>query len=336
MTPPKLTQEILDVNENGIIENHEQSPLVDVFYVYPTAYFGFRWNAPLGKQWFEDWWGFVGDSIADSMAMVHASVFNEIGRVFIPRYRQVPGVAFMGDMQSENWNTSMDVAIKDVEEAYEAFLRRRGDSNRPIVVAGHSQGSMVLCRLLKKKYKTPEQAKNLVAAYLIAANLHDGDCGPMVKVCTHATDTTCFVHYNIFETLGGDHTKFILGAPDRMVCVNPLTWRNDDVYAGADENPGSRPILRVSGILLGLYNRFVVKSSALLNFQSQLEPGLFSAQCKNGVLWTNPAVVSGFWTTGIFPGKNLHGAESSIFFLSTRRNFKQRVKAFISRLSSSV
>ena len=107
----------------------------------------------------------------------------------------------------------------------------------------------------------------------------------------------------------------------------PAFRRMDEEHVPAAKNPGSRPVLRIAQMLEALKNTIV--NGDLLNPMSPVEPGLFSAQCKHGVLWTNVVEHDGFFTTGVFPGKNLHGGESSLYYLSTRHNAQLRLSAFM-------
>ena len=99
-----------------------------------------------------------------------------------------------------------------------------------------------------------------------------------------------------------------------IICVNPLTWRLDGLAAPASSNLGSRPIRAIQGWRTG-------------RFMGELRPGLFSAQCADGVLWTEAPAESGF-SQSVFPGRNHHGAESSFFFLAHRANAELRLRAF--------
>lgn len=313
--------------DSGIADEQEKCS-ASVFFVYPTGYMGFDLNAPIHSGLFTHPLGFLNDLIADSTATVHASTYNSVGKVFIPRYRQLSGLAFMLDLDSELRELGVKRALDDIIRAFEQFLK--WNTGKPIVLAGHSQGSILLCRLAKKILKLDtDWRERLVAAYLVGADLGDGDCGEALRECHGPTDLGCFVHYNVLLE-GGDRKKFILAPLSKnLTCTNPLSFIANGGLVPPSENPGSRPILRPLRIAEAVVEHLVLGTSKVLNLMSPIEKGLYGARCSEGVVWVNRVEGStGYWTTGIFPGLNLHGGESSLFYMSTRLNAQRRLKMF--------
>ena len=268
-----------------------------------------------------------GDLVADSTGMVHSGVFNSIARIFTPRYRQMSIWGFMVDKHDLRKREAMDFAAKDLDRAFQHFLKIQ--NGKPFILAGHSQGSMLLCQLIKRNIRKDFLFDQLIVSYLVAADLSDGDCGDVVRECSHPSQLGCFVHYNVLIE-NGDRNRFIIAEPTKnLSCVNPISFNSDNSSIPARDNPGSRPFLRPLEVLKSIYNRFVLKNATLLNFMSKLEPGLFGARCDQGIVWINPSDATGFWTTGLFPGKNLHGGETSLFYLSTRLNANHRVETYL-------
>jgi len=311
----------------------------DVFLVYPTGYFGFKHNAPAKSTWLDPL-GKFNDIIADAVVGIHGSAFNGVGRVYAPRYRQMTGWGYMAyDNRTRHLQAeALAIALSDVERAFDHFLQVRGPASRPIVIVGHSQGSMLLAELLRTRFSADAGLyKALVAAYLTGTLLFEDGLGA-VPVCKTPTDVHCFVGYNAFE-LGGDHLEFVLRRRPHvsdtrvMACVNPLSWRADEVHVPRDRNPGSRPVLRLTRLVSALAD--VVLRGRAFNPSSPLEVGLHGGQCKHGVLWTEAVETSGFWTTGVFPGRNLHGEESSLFYLSTRQNIESRLREWQRKAEAS-
>lgn len=258
--------------------------------------------------------------------MVHSSVFNGMARVFTPRYRQMSAWGFFADPQRKQ--QALNIAYGDVQRSFQHFLQTL--QGKPFILAGHSQGTMLLCRLLKEDPDFNKHAFLLVAAYLVAADIGPGDCGNVVRDCELPTQTGCLVHFNVMEEAPhGNRAKFFLASRDKnLTCVNPITFRMDQAQALPTQNPGSRPFLRVSQVVWNLLERFVMRQVPSLNFMSPLEPGVIGARCEDGMVWINPVQTTGYWTTGVFPGGNLHGGESSLFYLAIRQNVQQRIQAF--------
>ncbi|SUJ05160.1 Protein of uncharacterised function (DUF3089) [Sphingomonas paucimobilis] len=80
---------------------------------------------------------------------------------------------------------ALDLAYRDVDAAFTAFLAQV-DPNRPLILAGHSQGALHLSRLLTDRVaKTPALQRRIVAAYIVGwpismtADLPAMDCPPV-------------------------------------------------------------------------------------------------------------------------------------------------------------
>ena len=66
---------------------------------------------------------------------------------------------------SEDAQQALDLAYGDVAAAFDQFVKEAGD--RPIILAGHSQGALHLERLLQEKIAGKPIAKRVVAAYVV-------------------------------------------------------------------------------------------------------------------------------------------------------------------------
>jgi len=299
------------------VKDEQATAAADVFFVYPTGYFGWKWNSPTTNH-------FISDTIAESTLLVHAQIFNGVARVYSPFYRQMTGFGYFANLSDpgirSDRDASFDLAYEDVLKAFDHYVTN-WNKGRPIFILGQSQGSQHLMRLLKDRFKKgSELRKQLVVAYVVSAPIHYDDIGDF-EVCVTPEQTQCIIGYNVFIE-GGDLSKFILSnTPEKLVCVNPLTWEVTNDKADAYLNEGSRPV-RVKQLFFNSFKPHTVSAP--------LEKGAFSAQCKDGVVWTNAPRTSGF-DLAVFPGKNYHGSESSMFWMNTRRNAEKRLKHFLSR-----
>lgn len=322
-------------------QNNKERIKADLFFIYPTSYMGFEWNGKINQTIFQDFSSFVHDLVADATPMVHATPYNGIANVYAPRYRQMTGWVFFSKTDEEVNKTLMalEVAYRDVEDAFDAFLKFTNENNnqRPIIIAGHSQGSLLGSMLLRRRFrKNSNEYKRLAAAYLIGANIHLGDTGD-VPACAFPTSTNCFVAYNSFEKDGNPEMYVMHGFLNKsgpMVCVNPLTFTLTQPTAGETLNLGSRPFLRPFQVIKAIVYG-VLGISYDFNLQSGLEEKLFDAHCdeKTGVLFVNHLArsIRGYVATGIFPGLNLHGSETSFYWMNTRKNAELRVEILLKK-----
>src|SRR5205823_9009186 len=128
-------------------------PPAAVFYIHPTTYLERdRWNAALRVG---------GDTEFRTNLFVQsqASAFNGAGEVWAPRYRQAAYGTFL--LKSEDAEHALDFAYADVAAAFDQFVKEAGD--RPIILAGHSQGALHLERLLREKVAGKPIANRIVA-----------------------------------------------------------------------------------------------------------------------------------------------------------------------------
>ncbi len=197
-----------------------------VFYVAPTTYLDrSRWNAPLDDA--------AANGRLRLFTASQASALNAVGAVWAPRYRQATVGAFLtGKADAAR---ALDFAYHDVERAFAAFVAE-APAGRPIILAGHSQGSLHLIRLLAEHVAGRPIAKHIAAVYAIGWPISiDADLPALgLPACTRARQAGCIVSWQSFAE-PADPSQIVdvyaasvglTGRPRRgtaMLCVNPLT-----------------------------------------------------------------------------------------------------------------
>jgi hypothetical protein len=292
------------------------NPPAAVFFIHPTSYLTrTHWNAPLD------------DAEANARAAIflrgQASAFNAVGAVWAPRYRQAAFGAFL--TTQANAQKALDFAYRDVLAAFNQFVRDSGD--RPIILAGHSQGALHLSRLLRERIAGTPLARRIVAAYVVG--------GPVSRIadlprmglpeCTRADQAGCILSWQTFAEPAEpslildtyDASTGFTGASRKgtaMICTNPLTGTPDAV-APAGANLGT------------LY-----PSSDLTT--AEIAAGRVGARCTGrGLLSIGapPAGLGGY----VLPGNNYHVYDYSLFWANVRADAARRLKAFQGRGSTS-
>jgi len=127
---------------NWLTMDTKEDKAVDIFYVYPTAY---------QKQSKED----PNYCTLDNASMIkgangafnrQATAFLPVGNIYAPYYRQADALYVLGLMPAER-ETAIDlIPAKDVKAAFYYYIDHY-NNGRPFILAGHSQGSMVLLNL---------------------------------------------------------------------------------------------------------------------------------------------------------------------------------------------
>ncbi len=280
---------------------------VDVFYLHPSAYVGSGWNGSIDDPK-------LAEASDRGGALIQASAFNGCCAVHAPRYRQANLLAFTHP--SPDGQRAIDLAYTDVAAAFHAYLAEH-EPDRPFLIAAHSQGSVLALRLVREEISGTPLRERLVAAYLVGVPL-DADALardlPDVPICEAPDQTGCIVGWNA-RAPGYEQGKFEMPAASRVVCVNPITWRHDELEAAAADNPGAV--------------FFDSDEPALL-------PGFASARCEAGTLVVAEIgevprdFMSRLLDRALGEG-NLHPIEYQLFYASIRANAQARVDAFVAK-----
>lgn len=258
---------------------------VDVFYIYPTLYMkGSTWNASLEDKK-------LNKGLRKKVLKYHASVFNSVGRVYVPQYRQAIIKSFR-DTTAEG-EKALAFAYEDVKKAFEYYLKNK-NQGRPIIIASHSQGTHHARRLLKEYFETPEMKSKLVCAYTIGFGMYPEQY-QVLTPCESPTETNCYVTWASFMDGYNPGKTALIG----NVCVNPISWKRDTLEA--------------KGLGSVIYN---------INKKKRFET---SAHIKGNMLWVKTK------TPFVRKMKNMHVVDYNLFWFDIRRNVELRVKAYLDK-----
>lgn len=209
---------------------------VDTVYFYPTAYINAAPDAPLYCSIDSD----IMRPTAQSVYEQQATVYEESTNVFAPYYRQVNLAAVSGVPTDERDAMSAYIPQTDAFAALDYYFEHYNEG-RPFILAAHSQGSQMLTNVLGKYLdEHREYLDRMVAAYVIGYSVTDEYMSehPYLKFAEGETDTGVIISWNTEGEGNRDQDSFVIlpGAK----CINPLNWKTDDTYAGAEENLGAR------------------------------------------------------------------------------------------------
>jgi hypothetical protein len=280
-----------------------------VFYIHPTTYLETdRWNAPLEPG---------GDTEFRTRIFVQsqASAFNGAGEVWAPRYRQAAFGAFL--LSSADAQKALDLAYRDVAAAFDQFVKESGD--RPIILAGHSQGALQLARLLRERVAGKPIARRVVAAYVVGWPISTMADLPALDLPACRTDEQagCILSWLSFGEPANpqlvlkpyEHSSGFSGAARRredLLCVNPITGTQDG-SAPPQANPGN-----------------LVPSANLLS--GNLVRGTVGAHCDKGLLILDGNIPP--LGPYVLPGNNYHVYDYALFWGAIRRDAERRLAAW--------
>jgi hypothetical protein len=284
-----------------------------VFFVHPTSYLTrAAWNAPLDDSTSAD--------LARTFIRGQASAFNGVGVIWAPRYRQATFGSFLTTKAEAQ--EALDAAYGDVALAFDAFVEQ-APKDRPIILAGHSQGALHLMRLLREKVAGKPLAARIVAAYVIGWPVSvETDIKAMgLPACATADQSGCILSWQSFAEPADtkqitdvyDATTGFDGRPRRgtaMLCTNPLTG-TPDTAADAKANLGA-----------------VIPTGDLKD--GSLQVGTIPARCDaRGFLMIGapPPDIKSY----VLPGNNYHVFDYSLFWSNIRADAARRLAGFAAK-----
>ncbi|MGE3303532.1 MAG: DUF3089 domain-containing protein, partial [Hyphomonadaceae bacterium] len=156
-----LDATIVAANGDLSIEKFTPDPAapVDCFYVYPTVSL--------------DPWGnsdMIPGREEKRVSYFQAGRFATHCRLFVPLYRQTTLTALRAFMTGAPMPTDEALAYGDVRDAWHDYLQR-DNGGRGIVLIGHSQGAMLLARLIREEIDGKPLQKRLVSALLLGTSI---------------------------------------------------------------------------------------------------------------------------------------------------------------------
>ncbi|TFI56657.1 DUF3089 domain-containing protein [Sphingomonas parva] len=289
------------------------APRASLFFIHPTSYLEkSAWNAPLDHQ--DSQWR------ARLFVRSQASAFNDVAEIWAPKYRQATFGAFL--TTKEDAHKALDFAYRDVLAAFETFLAR-APQDRPIILAGHSQGSLHLLRLLEERVAGTPLAKRVAAAYVVGWPVSVTADLPALGLpaCETREQAGCVVSWqtfaepadpkmvtDVYDASVGPGGVRRAGSP--MLCVNPLTGIRS----------GEAPATANLGML--------VPNEALT--EGELKVPAVGARCD----------VRGFLLIGedkpdlgpyVLPGNNYHVYDYALFWRNIRADAAARLAGFTGR-----
>jgi len=269
---------------------------VDVFFIYPTSYtdknMPFGYNAPIDDAK-------LNMKTDYASILYQASVFNNVGRLFAPRYRQANYYAYFPITKEDTVLAlaAFDTAYVDVKAAFEYYLKNY-NNGKPFIIASHSQGTTHAKRLMKEFLDGKPLQRKLIAAYLVGMPV-ELNYFTQIPICNNPNQTGCFCTWRTFED--GYMPDYV--AKEKEIAVtNPLTWDATKTTTTRKDNDGS----------------------VLKNF-NKIKAGVTNANTKNGFIWADHPH---FFGSFLLKTKNYHIADYNFYYLSIRNNVKNRVNLF--------
>ena len=233
----------------------------DCFYAHPTTVANvFGWNS--GQQGYAQGKGAKLTGFAagtPDLMETQAGAVRGSCNLWVPRYNQVGMLALRTSSPSARpkkiakFKAAMALAYADLAAAFRCFLEERADKTRPFIILAHSQGSILMVKVIKECLAGTPHERSFVAAYLaggyvpkdvvslLGGNVHVSN-GPLDSGCIMSWDTRVrgkfspnastegalgLNAHHLYWSFFDGYCEEPVGAEDASkarVQVNPLTW----------------------------------------------------------------------------------------------------------------
>lgn len=270
------------------------SPQADCFYVYPTVSFDPTPNSDM-----------VAGPEERGTALAQLAPFGGVCRLFAPIYRQATRAALKARMAGGDDPADHDLAYADVLAAWRTYLAR-DNGGRPIVLIGHSQGSMLLQRLLADAIDGKPVQRLLLSAILPGTTVLvppgkdvGGDLAA-IPLCRSDRQTGCVVTWASYRDVPGAPADALFGRSRQAGlvagCTNPARleggaapldarlgypWYRDGLVQYAPPATGwsahGRPLTTRFAALPGLLSAQCVTRGAVSYLSVHVAPGAMRA-----------------------------------------------------------
>lgn len=267
---------------------------MDVFFLHPTIYTGKKgdrlWNGPIDDP-------ALNTRVDSSTIKFQATIFNGVGRVYAPRYRQAHLKAYFTKDKASAKQAFM-LAYQDVAAAFQYYLEH-DNQGRPFIIASHSQGTTHAKQLIRDYVEGKPLQQQLVAAYLVGIPV-EGNYFTVLTPCEKTDDIQCFVSWRTW--LKGHYPK-IHQTGNNIVSTNPLNWTTTTTRASRD-----------------LHNGAVLKNFA------RIYPRVCDAEVHDGLLWVSRPRFPWSW---LYRKANYHIGDFNLFYINVRENAVLRRNSYL-------
>ena len=293
---------------------------VDTFFVYPTVYI----NPEEGAH---DIVPIDDETMRAGVASNYKSqavLYEDLTNLYEPYYRQSNLAALIGKSPEEFMEFQYQEQRTDVYAALDYYFENYNEG-RPFILAGHSQGSMMLKIALRDYFKEhTDYLDRMVAAYVLGFSITKDDLteNPALKFAEGADDVGVIVSWNT-EGPGNKNEDNVVVVKD-AISINPINWKRDDTKAEASENLGDHlPVKDNKGVITG----FDEKKPGRLDAQVDTGRGVVVCTTMAGNYITVDALDDD--TPNPFGPESLHNMDYAGYWENIRENVQTRIQHYL-------
>lgn len=276
---------------SAVFEGNVNLDLCDIFYLHPTSFTDKKWKHISNASLLDT---ITNKKTDESGILYQASVFNEVGRIYAPRYRQAHIERYYDTTVIQK--KAFDFAYEDVKSSFTKYLEKWNEG-RNIIIIGHSQGTTHALRLIKEMVDGHEIANRIVYVYLIGMPVLKNEFS-VLEPCTNDSTNFCFVSWRTYRN--GYEGKYTNRYDTTIQVNNPVDINAKQGWTGLHKKKRS---------ILWNYNVGYKKTH--------------DTRIMGDMLWiTRPKFKGGL--LGIFM-KNYHAGDINLFYEDIRDDIKKRL-----------
>ena len=310
-------------------ENNDNE--VDCFFIHPTGFFLKDWNFDMSK-----------DSSTfqrtELMLATQASVFSKITNIYAPEYRQATFAAISTN-QKNNSALSLELAYQDVKKSLLYYIENMA-TNKPLILASHSQGSLHAQRLLSEKCFDTYFKNNLIAAYLIGYPLEQDYLNYHGYEISSSEDQIKPIIQ--FQTIGEggkrqrlkfwmyDGSGYSLQPINKLATTNPISWNNSSDWHESKFDSLVMPKITGPSVLVD-YHRVESNESQIKEIWMPKNQEFSTRIGADGHLEAKGQTIDRILAKDIGWNKDLHIWDYQIFWNHIRKNVKKRINTFLGK-----
>ncbi|WP_295161531.1 DUF3089 domain-containing protein [uncultured Brachyspira sp.] len=304
----KIKTDYSDKNNWLSIPENINEKEADIFYLYPTI-----WTRSDTNESIICPINYIPMRRGTTNVMLEQTgIFEEIGNIYAPFYRQADALYLMNIKNNisreEQYKYFYSYPKEDAIAAFDYYIKNY-NNGRPFILAGHSQGAMMIKKILIDYFKTNDNIKNrMVAAYIFGYSVTKKD----LKENTHLRfangeyDTGVIISYNTESPNFNGYNPVVL---EDSIAINPITWTLEETLASKEESFGA-----------DIFSNFG-KPSKIADAQVDKARGV--VKCGS----INP---DDFYleTGGVFEKGVYHIYDIALYYYDLKENARKRLNAF--------
>lgn len=218
-----------DVSSWAYREVDENKP-VDVFFVCPTIASGNNGEKNMNYNNRDLRRKFVG------AINMEKGMYDDVANFYAPYYRQATLAVY--SLPAPEQEKYFELAYDDIRDAFKTYMSTM-NHGKPVILAGFSQGSDMVIRLMKEFYGDKRYSDNLIAAYCIGWRLTEEEVNdyPWLHPAEKWDDTGSIILFEAEEK--GVKNTLVIPEGVKTYSINPLNWKTDDTIAFNSKNLGA-------------------------------------------------------------------------------------------------